>query len=186
MAAAGEALMAKMASGDVDAFETLLSTYQGAAYRYAYRIFRNRHTAEDATQEFFFKLFRNAAKYEPAGKFTTYFYRVLHNLCLDFLRRMNRKSLPDFLSFENPVLDTMPIAEGEGAPERATRLNEEKRLVREAIGKLAPAQRQVIILKFMEDFDNASAAKVLGRSQGAVKSLQHRALLSLKRILSDE
>ncbi len=78
MAAAGEALMAKMASGDVDAFETLLSTYEGAAYRYAYRIFRNRHTAEDATQEFFFKLFRNAAKYKPAGKFTTYFYRVLH------------------------------------------------------------------------------------------------------------
>ena len=71
MAVAGEALMAKMANGDIVAFEEFLSGYQGAAYRYAYRIFRDKHTAEDVSQEFFFKLFRNAGKYKPAGKFMT-------------------------------------------------------------------------------------------------------------------
>ncbi|MHC4930765.1 MAG: RNA polymerase sigma factor, partial [Planctomycetota bacterium] len=109
MAAAAEALMTRMASGDVGAFEELLKAYEGAAYRYAYRIFRDRQISEDVSQEFFFKLFRNAARYQPAGKFTTYFYKVLNNLCLDTLRRMNRKSLPDFHSFENPVLDGMPL-----------------------------------------------------------------------------
>ncbi len=183
MAAAGEAQMTKMASGDVGAFESLLSTYQGAAFRYAYRIFRDRHIAEDVSPEFFFKLFRNAAKYKPAGKFTTYFYRVLHNLCLDFLRRMNRKSLPDFLSFENPVLDTMPIGAGEGAPDRAARLTEEQRLVREAIGKLPVAQRQVIILRELEELKYREIAEVLHLSLNEVKVLIHRGRKSLVKIM---
>ena len=129
-AVAGEALMARMASGDVAAFEKLLETYQGAAYRYAYRIFRDRHIAEDVSQEFFFKLFRNAGRYQPAGKFTTYFYKVLNNLCLDTLRRMHRKSLPDFQSFENPVLDGMSEELGTGPPGSSAETSEERRLVR--------------------------------------------------------
>ena len=183
MAVAGEALMAKMANGDIVAFEEFLSGYQGAAYRYAYRIFRDKHTAEDVSQEFFFKLFRNAGKYKPAGKFMTYFYRVLHNLCLDFLRKMNRKSLPDFQSFENPVLDTMPIMEGAGAPDAGAQLSEEKRLVREAIGKLPPAQRQVIVLRELEEFKYREIAEVLGLSLNEVKVLIHRGRKSLLKIL---
>lgn len=176
-------MMSLMAAGDLAAFDDLMKGYGAAAQRYAYRVFRDHQIAEDVCQEFFFKLFRNAAKYKPAGKFTTYFYRVLHNLCLDFLRRMNRKSLPDFLSFENPVLDTMPIAEGEGSPERATRLNEEKRLVREAIGKLAPAQRQVIILRELEELKYREIAEVLHLSLNEVKVLIHRGRKSLVRIM---
>jgi len=183
MAAAGEALMARMASGDVEAFEQLLEAYQGAAYRYAYRIFRDRHIAEDVSQEFFFKLFRNAARYEPAGKFTTYFYKVLNNLCLDTLRRMNRKSLPDFQSFENPVLDGMPEAGNRGSPEEAARLSEERRLVREAIGRLPEAQRKVIVLRELEELKYREIADVLNLSLNEVKVLIHRGRKSLLRIL---
>jgi RNA polymerase sigma-70 factor (ECF subfamily) len=182
-AAAAELLMTRMATGDVKAFEELLEAYKGAAYRFAYRIFRDRHIAEDVSQEFFFKLFRNADRYKPAGKFTTYFYRVLHNLCLDTLRRMNRKSLPDFQSFENPVLDGFPISETEGAPEAAARLSEEKRLVREAIHKLPPAQRQVIILRELEELKYREIAEVLGLSLNEVKVLIHRGRKSLLKIL---
>ena len=182
MAAAGEALMARMATGDVVAFEELLGVYQGAAYRYAYRIFRDRHIAEDVSQEFFFKLFRNAARYQPVGKFTTYFYKVLNNLCLDTLRRMHRKSLPDFHSFENPVLDGMAEDVAKGAPDRAARINEEKRLVREAIGKLPDAQRKVIVLR-EEDLKYREIAAVLGLSLNEVKVLIHRGRKSLLKIL---
>jgi RNA polymerase sigma-70 factor (ECF subfamily) len=183
MAAAGEALMTRMASGDVGAFEEFLETYQGAAYRYAYRIFRDRHIAEDVSQEFFFKLFRNAARYQPAGKFTTYFYKVLNNLCLDTLRRMHRKSLPDFHSFENPVLDGMPIEGDEGAPEAAARVAEEKKLIREAIGKLPDAQRQVIILRELEELKYREIAEVQGLSLNEVKVLIHRGRKALLKIL---
>ncbi|MEM8885830.1 MAG: RNA polymerase sigma factor [Planctomycetota bacterium] len=174
MAVAGEPLMLRMASGDVAAFEELLEGFQGAAYRFAYRIFRDRQIAEDVSQEFFFKLYRNAHKYKPAGKFKTYFYTVLNNLCLDTLRRMNRKSLPDFQSFENPVLDGMPVGEDVGAPGAAAELNEEKRLVREAIGRLPDAQRQVIVLRELEQLKYREIAEVLGLSLNEVKVLIHR------------
>jgi RNA polymerase sigma-70 factor (ECF subfamily) len=183
MAALGEALMARMASGDVVAFEELMSAYGGAAYRYAYRVFRNRHTAEDVSQELFLKLYRNASRYEPAGKFTTYFYKVLNNLCLDTLRRMNKKSLPDFQSFENPVLDGMPEPADRGAPEAVARVREERRLVREAIGKLPPMQRQVIVLRELEELKYREIADILDLSLNEVKVLIHRGRKSLLKIL---
>ena len=183
MGTVGEPQMIKMASGDVVAFEELLAAFQGAAFRFAYRIFRDRHIAEDVTQELFFKLFRNAGKYKPAGKFKTYFYTVLNNLCMDTLRRMHKKSLPDFQSFENPVLDGMPVGEDVGAPEAAAEINEERRLVREAIGKLPEAQRKVIVLRELEQLKYREIAEVLGLSLNEVKVLIHRGRKTLIKIL---
>jgi RNA polymerase sigma-70 factor (ECF subfamily) len=183
MAAAGEALMARMAAGDVSAFEELLQSHQGMAYRFAYRFFRDRHIAEDVSQEFFFKLLRNAHKYQPAGKFKTYFYKVLNNLCLDTRRRMHRKSLPDFQSFENPVLDGMPQAEGRGAPDAAAQVAEERRLVRESIARLPHAQRQVIMLRELEELKYREIAEVLDLSLNEVKVLIHRGRKTLLKIL---
>jgi RNA polymerase sigma-70 factor (ECF subfamily) len=183
MAVTGEEQMIRMATGDVVAFEELLGAFQGAAFRFAYRIFRDRHIAEDVSQELFFKLFRNAHKYKPAGKFKTYFYTVLNNLCMDTLRRMHKKSLPDFQSFENNVLDGMPVGEEVGAPEMAAEVNEERRLVREAIGKLPEAQRKVIILRELEQLKYREIAEVLGLSLNEVKVLIHRGRKSLLKIL---
>ncbi len=183
MGAVGEPQMIKMASGDVVAFEELLAAFQGASFRFAYRIFRDRHIAEDVTQELFFKLFRNAGKYKPAGKFKTYFYTVLNNLCMDTLRRMHKKSLPDFQCFENPILDGMPVGEGVGAPEAAAEINEERRLVREAIGKLPDAQRKVIVLRELEQLKYREIAEVLGLSLNEVKVLIHRGRKTLMKIL---
>jgi len=183
MAVTGEEQMVRMATGDVVAFEELLGAFQGAAFRFAYRIFRDRHIAEDVTQELFFKLFRNAHKYKPAGKFKTYFYTVLNNLCMDTLRRMHKKSLPDFQSFENHLLDAMPVGGDVGAPEMAAEVNEERRLVREAIGKLPDAQRKVIVLRELEQLKYREIAEVLGLSLNEVKVLIHRGRKSLLKIL---
>ena len=84
-------LMLRMGRGHTVALTELMERYRDAAYRYAWRIFRNHHTAEDITQDFFIKLFRNAARYQPRGHFTTYFYRVLANLCFDVLRKRKRR-----------------------------------------------------------------------------------------------
>ena len=183
MLVAGEALMVRMAAGDVSACEELMGAWAGAAYRFAYRMFRDRQIAEDVSQELFFKLYRNAARYQPAGKFKTYFYTVLNNLCLDTLRRMNRKSLPAFQTFENPVLDGMPLEGDEGAPEAAAQVVEERKLVREAIGKLQEAQRKVIVLRELEQLKYREIAEVLGLSLNEVKVQIHRGRKSLLKIL---
>lgn len=182
-AADGETLMTRMAAGDVKAFELLIEGWQGRAYRFAYRIFRDRHIAEDVSQELFFKLFRSASRYQPAGKFKTYFYKVLNNLCLDTLRRMNKKSLPDFQSYENPVLDGFADEQGRPSPEAAAELSEERRLVREAIGKLPLPQRRVIVLRELEELKYREIAEVLHLSLNEVKVLIHRGRKSLLKIL---
>ena len=83
-------LMRRCGRGDTYALDELVARHGDAAYRYCWRIFRNHHTAEDMVQDFFLKLFRNASRYEPRGHFTTWFYRVLANLCFDALRKMKR------------------------------------------------------------------------------------------------
>lgn len=183
MATSAEALMARMAAGETAALDEFLEKFQGAAYRFAYRMFRDRHIAEDVSQEFFFKMFRNAHRYEPVGKFTTYFYRVLNNLCLDTLRKMNRKSMPAFQSFENPVLDGMADTGDEGAPELGARRTEEKRLVREAIDSLAPNQRRVIVLRELEELKYREIAEVMSVSLNEVKVLIHRARKNLVKVM---
>lgn len=181
MTAPGEALMARMAAGDVAALEELIDGYQGAAYRFAYRMFRDHQIAEDVAQELFFKLFRNAARYEPAGKFTTYFYKVLNNLCLDTFRRMNRKSMPDLQSFENPVLDGLPGNRDEA--DSKARAEEERRLVREAVNRLPEAQRKVIVLRELEGLKYREIADALDLSLNEVKVLIHRGRKSLLKLL---
>ena len=96
-------LLVRSGQGDVEAFGELVTRYEGAVYRYAWRIFRNHHTAEDLAQELFVKLFRNAARYTPAGHFSTYMYRCLTNLCFDSLRRRKRRKATESLQLD-PVL----------------------------------------------------------------------------------
>src|SRR5512140_677844 len=84
--------MRKVAKGDLAAFRLLMERWEGAAKRYAYRVFGDYQEAEDAAQETFIRLHRSAARYEPTAKFGTYFYTVLGNHCRDRLRAARRRS----------------------------------------------------------------------------------------------
>ena len=96
---------------------------------------------------------------------------------------MHRKSLPDFQSFENPVLDGMPQDGDPGAPDAAAVVSEERLLVREAIQKLPVAQRRVIMLRELEELKYREIAEVLDLSLNEVKVLIHRGRKSLVKIL---
>ena len=87
-----ELLMRKVAKGDLAAFRLLLERWEGAAKRYAYRVFGDYQAAEDAAQETFVRLYRSAGRYEPTAKFSTYFYTVLGNHCRDRIRAARRRS----------------------------------------------------------------------------------------------
>ena len=84
-------LIRRCQRGDTLAIEALIRRYQNYVFRLCVLVMRNEQDAEDMTQEFFVKLFRNAARYQPRGHFTTYFYRVLANLCFDLLRKRKRR-----------------------------------------------------------------------------------------------
>src|SRR5688500_292276 len=84
--------MRKVARGDLTSFRLLMERWEGAAKRYAYRIFGDHQAAEDASQETFVRLYRSAQRYEPTAKFSTYFYTVLGNHCRDRLRAARRQA----------------------------------------------------------------------------------------------
>src|SRR5262245_21868179 len=169
-------LLVRAGAGDVAAFGELLSRHQGAVYRYCWRIFRNHHTAEDLGQEFFVKLFRNAARYVPEGHFTTYMYRVLTNLCFDALRRKKRRAKTETVQLdpvESEGTELEPIDEPTDFDARLVGA-EAKDAVHDAMHALPSEVRKCLELREFEGLHYAEIARVLDLTTSEVKVLLHR------------
>lgn len=180
MQEADESLMVRVGQGDTDAFRTIVHRYEAKARRFCYRMFRDVQIAEDAAQEGFLKLFRTADKYEPTGRFQTYFYRVLGNLCFDRLRFEKRRAVVRGTPADGMTLDGHEDGAGSGgngrflAPDEALRKKEERQAVRKALLELPENPRQALILREFDGLKYREIAEVMGVSLNDVKVLIHR------------
>ena len=179
-------LMVRCGRGHTAALSELMDRWHGAAYRYAWRIFRNHHTAEDVVQEFFVKLFRNAGRYQPRGHFTTYFYRVLANLCFDMLRKRKRRRKIravqlDPIQAEGTELE--PLA-GEFDIDARIVSAEAKDAVHGALSALPVNVRKALELREFEGLRYREIAEVMDISLNEVKVLLHRGRKLLARSLA--
>jgi RNA polymerase sigma-70 factor (ECF subfamily) len=177
--------MLRCAKGDSDALFALVDRHQAAAYRYCWRIFRNHHTSEDVTQDLFVKLFRNAERYDPRGHFTTYFYRVLANLCYDALRRKKRRRRIEAVNIdpvgaEGTELEPLAPTSEVDAPLEAA---EAKDAVHSALSTLPAQVRKAIELREFEGLRYREIGSVLDLSLNEVKVLLHRGRKLLARAL---
>ena len=162
--------------------KTLAAIYDALSpelYRYAFRLLGHRQAAEDLVAATFHRFLRALhSGGGPREHLRAYLYRVAHNLAMDAFRR-------------EPV-EAIPLSEIEANPSMGNELEEsvEKRLAqgraRAAIWKLTDDQRQVIVLKYLQGLSNQEVADAIGKPVGAVKSLQHRALNALRRILQTD
>jgi RNA polymerase sigma-70 factor (ECF subfamily) len=172
-----EHLMRKVAAGDRTAFRALLERWEGAAKRYAYRMFGDHHTAEDVAQETFVRLYRSAARYEPTAKFSTYFYTVLGNLCRDRLRadrRRRRDGAPREVSDDVFEFGDVIAGPDDLAPEAASEHEEARALVRRAVAELPEKLQQALCLREFEGMPYVEIADVMGANLGEVKTWIHR------------
>jgi RNA polymerase sigma-70 factor (ECF subfamily) len=177
--------MVRCGRGDTAALSILMDRHQEAAYRYCWRIFRNHHTAEDLTQDFFVKLFRNAVRYEPQGHFITFFYRVLANLCYDALRKRKRRKRIEAVHIdpiESEGTELEPLAP-DLEPDAPLSAAEEKDAVHGALGSLPVQVRKAIELREFEGLRYREIAVVLELSLNEVKVLLHRGRKLLARAL---
>ncbi len=179
-------LMVRCGRGHTAALTELMARYQNAAYRYAWRIFRDHHTAEDITQEFFVKLFRNAARYQPRGHFTTFFYRVLANLCFDALRKRKRRKhvqaiQMDPIEAEGTELEPLSRDDNPDAPLRS---QEAKDAVHSSLAGLPLHVREALELREFEGLRYREIAEVMDISLNEVKVLLHRGRKLLARALA--
>jgi RNA polymerase sigma-70 factor (ECF subfamily) len=180
-----DSLVVRCGKGDTGALAELVERHEDAAYRYCWRIFRDHHLAEDLTQDFFVKLFKNAFRYDPRGHFTTWFYRVLANLCYDALRKRKRRKRLESV-FIDPVesegTELEPLAP-EVDPDRPLVEAEAKDAVHVALGGLPLQVRKAIELREFEGLRYREIASAMDLSLNEVKVLLHRGRKLLARAL---
>ena len=165
-------LLAHVQSGGHDAFGALVRRHTERFYRLAYRYVQHKETAEDIVQDAFLKLWEDPGKWRPErnSKFTTWFYRIVVNLCLDW----RKKKRPVALDEERPLPD-----ERETQDAAMIRAQEQKILERE-IATLPERQRTALNLCFDGGLSNQEAADVMGLNLKALQSLIMRAKTTLK------
>ena len=168
-------LIQRAQRGDPAAFTEIYDRHQPAVYRYIYYRVSDIATAEDLTSDVFVRLVEKIDRFTYRGRpLLAWLYTIARNLVTDHHRRIGQATMLP--------LDEQLVAETDDLEQAAERGLAQRRLAA-ALPHLTEDQRQVIILKFIEGQSNAEVARILGRPVGAVKSLQHRALAALRRIL---
>lgn len=171
-----ETLVAALSRGDQRALAQLVQRHGGWAARFAERMTGSPHAAEEVVQNAFLRLWHSAERWEGRSRFTTWFYRVLHNLAVDELRRRRggHEELDEAL--EDPAATPPELLERD---RRAAR-------VRAALERLPERQRAALVLRHYEDCSQGEAAQILGISEGALESLLSRGRATLREQLRGE
>lgn len=163
---------------DEAALKALYQTYYPKIYNYAFLQMGDVQASEDLASDVMLKMLESIKSYQFRGlPFGAWVFRVARNRLIDLHRRRRRRGEVDL----SETL-TSGLANPHALAERAL----ERGQLQVALKHLTDEQRQVIVLKFIEGFDNRSAGRIMGRSEGAIKSLQHRALGSLRQVLHEE
>lgn len=164
--------------GDRSALAALYNQNQPRVYRYiAYRVGMTA-VADDLTAEVFVAMVKNIGQYEYRGRpFLAWLYIIAGNIVKMHYRQQQK------VAFE-PLADEMIDHRTNPADITQSRLTHEKLMA--AMPHLTEGQRQVILLKFIEGFDNTEIAAMMDKTEGAIRILQHRALLALRQVLAEE
>ena len=167
-------LVEKAIRGDFAAFGELYGVYLDRIYRYVFYQVKDKMTAEDVTEEVFLKAWKAIKSCRGKERtFSSWLYRIAHNNVIDIFRSQRKKWTVDM---ETVAELNQPSVEIEKELDHQEILN--------SLTDLPPNQRQVIILKFIEGLDNLEIERIIGKSQGAIRVLQTRALAKLREKLS--
>jgi RNA polymerase sigma-70 factor (ECF subfamily) len=168
-------LVARGQQGDRAALEELYLIHFDRIYSYLHVSVGNRHDAEDLTTQTFLKMLEKIGSFRwQSAPFSAWLFRIAHNLAMDHFRA-RRRWQPEEEVPEPPAHEAEPSAELEAM----RTIGRESML--KLIQDLSPEQQQVLTLKFVFNLPNAEVAAILDKTEGAVKSLQHRALASLQK-----
>jgi RNA polymerase sigma-70 factor (ECF subfamily) len=167
---------------DHHAFAELMRRWQRPIENLCARMLSDSDRAQDVAQIVFARVFSRRADWEPTAKFSTFLWRIALNLCRDDLRGRQRRrecSLEEWLDTAGPEL----LDNGQPTPDTAADIQERADLVRNALFKLAPQHREVVVLRHYEQLKFCEIAEVLEIPEGTVKSRMAEALNQLSRLL---
>jgi len=168
--------VARARAGDREAFGVLYQRYIQRIYSYVYYRVGHPQEAEDLTARVFYRAMQHIGRYEDRGlPFSAYLYRIAHNLVANWHRDQSRRKE---IAIEETAWN--PPATREPSPEHRLIRQEEAGRLLSLIRQLSPDRQELLILKFVDRLSNAEIGQILGRSEGAIKSLYHRTLVALR------
>ena len=174
-----EDVLNRAARGERDAFGMLYERYIDRIFNYVYYRTGNVHDAEDLTARVFQRAMNHIRNYTDRGvPFSAWLYRIAHNLVANWHRDRSRRQ-------EIPINDLPVLTSKDEHPERNLVRTEEQEALLRLIRRLPSERQTLLILKFVENLSNAEIGQIMGRSEGAVKSLYHRTLLALRDEIGD-
>jgi RNA polymerase sigma-70 factor, ECF subfamily len=172
-------LVDRAQQGDRDALEELYLIHFDRIYGYLHMSVGNRHDAEDLTTQTFLKMLESIGRFRwQSAPFSAWLFRIAHNLAMDHFRARKRwqpeEEVPEPAGSEEPSAEMLAMQ------------SIGRQSMMEMIDTLSPEQQRVLTLKFVFNFANGDVATILGKTEGAIKSLQHRALASLQRQMTQK
>lgn len=186
-----EELCRRIAGRDAEAFELMVDRHQGRAYRLASSILGNEADARDVSQDAFIRLYESAGRFDGRSRFSTWFYRILVNLCIDHQRKNRwwRRLAP----LATPGADDPNENErafdppsSEAGPEDEAMLTQSIRRLRPALDKLSPQQRAAVLLQTQEGFTSREIGEVLKCSEATARVHVHRGIAQLRKLMANE
>ncbi|MCJ7425744.1 MAG: sigma-70 family RNA polymerase sigma factor [Dehalococcoidales bacterium] len=170
-----ESLVQRAKNNDQEAFAQLYEEHFDKIYRYLALRIGNEMEAEDMTQQVFLNALQSISSFRWKGvPFSAWLYRIAHNQAVDHLRKNKKRS--------TVPLDESLASSGDSPPSAAERKMDIEQLLA-ATRRLTEAQREVISLRFTSELSIAQVAGIMGKSEGAVKALQHSAIVALRRTM---
>ena len=172
-------LVERAQQGDRAALEELYLIHFDRIYSYLHVTVGNKYDAEDLTTQTFMKMLESITKFRwQSAPFSAWLFRIAHNLAMDHFRA-GRRWQPEE-EVPEPAGEEQPSAELEAMQSIG------RQSMLELIERLSPEQQQVLTLKFVFNFPNGDVATILDKTEGAIKSLQHRALASLQKQIAQD
>lgn len=166
--------LVKLSKEDKGAFGELYERYMPKMYSYIFYRTSNRHDAEDLTARVFFRAMSHIGNYVDKGlPFQAWLYRIAHNLVANWHRDQGRRKI---IALDDYVSHSLKSE----SPDRLAEELEEREQLMEAIQRLPEDRQQLLLLKFIDQLSNAEIGQIMSRTEGAIKSLYHRTLLSLR------
>jgi RNA polymerase sigma-70 factor (ECF subfamily) len=166
--------LVRRAASEPDAFGLLYERHVRRIYNYIYYRTGDHHDAEDLTARVFQRALRHVGAFQDMGvPFSAWLYRIAHNLVANWHRDRSRRPVV-------PLEDHTVLTPGSQHPESLAMAREVGQDLLELIRRLPEERQQLLILKFAERLSNAEIGQIMGRTEGAIKSLYHRTLSSLR------
>ena len=184
--AASDAELAREAlAGSEAAYRELVTRYATPAVNFIFRFVRDRALAEDLAQEGFLRVYQRLNTFDPGRKFSSWFFQVLRNITIDYLRinRLPTSSLDELTEEGN---QGAAVDRESASPETLAGQSELASAMDAALARIRPVYREVVVLRYQEGLTQPEIAEILGIPSGTVKTYLHRARKELAGILAEQ